>query len=74
MVCNSVFIIFHPFSQNGNIWLNETALKSIRRGGKLISLVVPPGVENKLTLQYGGSVVVWTFKITPGKCLSQNYF
>ncbi|KAM8740487.1 uncharacterized protein AB9X84_020315 [Acanthopagrus schlegelii] len=53
-------------SQNGNIWLNETALKSIRRGGKLISLVVPPGVENKLTLQYGGSVVVWTFKITPG--------
>ncbi|XP_073336944.1 uncharacterized protein [Pagrus major] len=52
--------------QNGNIWLNDTALRSIRKEGKLTSLSVSPGVENKLTLQYGGSVLVWTFKITPG--------
>lgn len=74
MVSTSVFIIFHPFSQHGNIWLNETALKYIRREGKLTSLVVPPGVENKLTLWHGGSAAAWTFKITPGKCLFQNYF
>ncbi|XP_074482405.1 uncharacterized protein LOC141762261 [Sebastes fasciatus] len=50
---------------NGNIWLNDTALKSIRKVGKVTSLTVSPGVENKLTLQYGGSVQAWTFRITP---------
>ncbi|KAE8281605.1 hypothetical protein D5F01_LYC20596 [Larimichthys crocea] len=47
--------------QNGNIWLNDTALKSIWKEGKVTSLTVPSAVENKLTLQYGGSVQTWTF-------------
>ncbi|XP_031732724.1 uncharacterized protein LOC116399603 [Anarrhichthys ocellatus] len=51
--------------QNGNIWLNDTALKSIRKEGKVTSLTVPPAVDNKLTLQYGGSVQAWTLSITP---------
>ncbi|XP_038594782.1 uncharacterized protein LOC119918224 isoform X1 [Micropterus salmoides] len=51
--------------QNGNIWLNDTALKSIRKLGKVTSLTVYPAVENKLTLQYGGSVQEWTLKINP---------
>ncbi|XP_040886111.1 KRR1 small subunit processome component homolog isoform X2 [Toxotes jaculatrix] len=51
--------------QNGNIWLNDTSLKSIRKVGKVTSLTVHPAVENKLTLQYGGSVQSWTLTITP---------
>ncbi|XP_056223909.1 uromodulin-like 1 [Seriola aureovittata] len=51
--------------KNGNIWLNDTALKSIRKVGKVTSLTVYPVVENKLTLQYGGSVQAWTLTITP---------
>ncbi|KAM6961518.1 uncharacterized protein LKV04_020529 [Tautogolabrus adspersus] len=51
--------------QNGNIWLNETSVKSIDRAGKLTSLTVYPAVETKLTLQYGGSVQAWTFRINP---------
>ncbi|KAF3704883.1 Pancreatic secretory granule membrane major glycoprotein GP2 [Channa argus] len=51
--------------QEGNIWLNDTALKSIRNVGKVSSLTVYPAVEHKLTLQYGGSVHTWTVTITP---------
>ncbi|XP_042367615.1 uncharacterized protein LOC121961627 [Plectropomus leopardus] len=51
--------------QNGNIWLNETALRSIRRVGKVSSLTVPLAVQNKLTLHYGGSAQAWTLRITP---------
>ncbi|XP_044042924.1 uncharacterized protein LOC122871633 [Siniperca chuatsi] len=51
--------------QNGNIWLNDTSLKSIRKVGKVTSLTVSPAVENKLTLQYRGSVRAWTLIITP---------
>ncbi|XP_042259731.1 uncharacterized protein LOC121891067 isoform X1 [Thunnus maccoyii] len=51
--------------QNGNIWLNGTALRFIRTAGKLTSLTVSPAVENKLTLQHGGSVLAWTLTITP---------
>lgn len=61
------FIISHPYRQNANIWLNSTALKSIRKVGKVTSLTVSPGVENKLSLQYGGSVQAWTLRVTPGK-------
>nr|XP_033470436.1 uncharacterized protein LOC117249140 [Epinephelus lanceolatus] len=50
---------------SGNLWLNDTALKSIRKVGKVTSLTVSPAVENKLTLLYGGSVQAWTFRITP---------
>ncbi|XP_018552655.1 uromodulin-like 1 [Lates calcarifer] len=51
--------------QNGNLWVNGTSLKSTRRIGKVTSLAVYPVVENKLTLQYGGSVQSWTLSITP---------
>ncbi|XP_054480735.1 uncharacterized protein LOC129112596 [Anoplopoma fimbria] len=51
--------------QNGNLWLNETELKSIRRVGKVTSLTVSTVVESKLTLQYAGSVQAWTFRISP---------
>ncbi|XP_040028878.2 uncharacterized protein LOC120817111 isoform X1 [Gasterosteus aculeatus] len=51
--------------QDGNVWLNDTALKSIRAEGKVTSLTVPPAVENKLTLQYGGYVQSWTLRFTP---------
>ncbi|XP_029317746.1 uncharacterized protein LOC115028247 isoform X2 [Cottoperca gobio] len=51
--------------RNGNIWLNDTALKSISKVGKVTSLTVSQAVENKLTLQYGGSVQAWTFRISP---------
>ncbi|KAL6117081.1 uncharacterized protein ACO6RY_14943 [Pungitius sinensis] len=51
--------------QNGNLWLNDTALKSIRTEGKVTSLTVSPAVENKLTLQYGGYVQSWTLRFTP---------
>ncbi|XP_071330885.1 uncharacterized protein [Trachinotus anak] len=51
--------------KNGNIWLNSTALKSIRKVGKVTSLTVYPAVENKLTLQYGGSVRAWTLTVSP---------
>ncbi|XP_047431511.1 uncharacterized protein LOC125000160 [Mugil cephalus] len=51
--------------QNGNIWLNVTALVSIRKLGKVTTLTVSPGIENKLRLQYGGSVQSWTFTISP---------
>lgn len=64
--------IFHSFRQNGNIWLNDTALKSIWKEGKVTSLTVPSAVENKLTLQYGGSVQTWTF--TASEHLSQFFF
>ncbi|XP_070710346.1 uncharacterized protein [Pempheris klunzingeri] len=50
--------------QNGNLWVNHTALKSIRKLGKVASLTVSPGVDNKLTLKYGGSVQSWTFTIS----------
>lgn len=63
------FIISHPYRQNANIWLNSTALKSIRKVGKVTSLTVSPGVENKLSLQYGGSIQAWTLRVTPGKHL-----
>nr|XP_020505189.1 uncharacterized protein LOC109995715 [Labrus bergylta] len=52
--------------QNGNIWLNETSVKSIGRAGKLTSLTLSPAVETKLTLKYGDSVQAWTFRIAPG--------
>ncbi|XP_035537038.1 uncharacterized protein LOC118342556 [Morone saxatilis] len=52
-------------SQNGNLWLNGTALKSIRKVGKVTSLAVSPAVENKLTLRYGDSVLTWTLRINP---------
>ncbi|XP_041637324.1 uncharacterized protein LOC121505835 [Cheilinus undulatus] len=51
--------------QNGNIWLNETSVKSINKVGKLTSLTVSPAVETKLTVQYGGAVQAWTFSINP---------
>ncbi|KAK2858713.1 hypothetical protein Q5P01_003333 [Channa striata] len=51
--------------QQGNIWLNDTALKSIRKVGKVTSLTVYPAVEHKLTLRYGGSVQTWTVAVTP---------
>ncbi|CAK6959968.1 uncharacterized protein LOC122975499 isoform X2 [Scomber scombrus] len=50
--------------QNGNIWLNGTALKSIRAEGKVTSLTLSPAVENKLTLQHRDSVQAWTLTIT----------
>nr|XP_019955532.1 PREDICTED: uncharacterized protein LOC109637536 isoform X2 [Paralichthys olivaceus] len=50
---------------NGNIWLNETTLKSMRRAGKVHSLTVYPAVENKLTLKYGGNIHSWTLTISP---------
>ncbi|KAF3859643.1 hypothetical protein F7725_022042 [Dissostichus mawsoni] len=34
-----------------------------RKEGKVTSLTVPPGVKNKLTLQYGGNVEAWTLRI-----------
>ncbi|XP_051810454.1 uncharacterized protein LOC110945865 [Acanthochromis polyacanthus] len=51
--------------KNGNIWLNDTSLKSIRKVDKVTSLTVFPVVKNKLTLQYGGSVQTWTLTISP---------
>lgn len=55
--------------KSANLWLNDTAVKSIRKVGKVTSLTVSPGVENKLTLQYGGSVRGWTLSTTPGELL-----
>nr|XP_046235025.1 uncharacterized protein LOC124053678 [Scatophagus argus] len=57
--------------QNTNIWFNNTSLKSIGKGGKVTSLTVSPVVENKLTLQYEGSVQTWTFRITPSTKFTQ---
>ncbi|KAG7215847.1 hypothetical protein INR49_021819, partial [Caranx melampygus] len=51
--------------ESGNIWLNGTALKSIRKEGKVSSLTVYPAVENRLTLQYGHSVQAWAFTVSP---------
>ncbi|KAK5849358.1 hypothetical protein PBY51_009008 [Eleginops maclovinus] len=51
--------------QEVSIWLNDTALGNLRKGGKVTSLTVSPGVENKLTLQYGLDVEAWTFRINP---------
>ncbi|XP_074554894.1 uncharacterized protein LOC141810930 [Halichoeres trimaculatus] len=51
--------------QNGNIWLNNTSVKHTYKVGKITSLTVSPAVETKLTLQYGGFVQAWTFRITP---------
>ncbi|XP_034721257.1 uncharacterized protein LOC117939989 [Etheostoma cragini] len=50
---------------NGNLWLNDTSLKRLSKGGKVTSLTVSPAVENKLTLQYGGSVQAWTVRVDP---------
>ncbi|XP_035003445.1 uncharacterized protein LOC118101637 [Hippoglossus stenolepis] len=50
---------------NGNLWLNRTTLKSIRRGGRVNSLTVHPAVANKLTLKYGGTIHAWTLTISP---------
>ncbi|XP_034530098.1 uncharacterized protein LOC117805478 [Notolabrus celidotus] len=57
--------------QNGNIWLNDTSIKYTNKVGKLTSLTVSPAVETKLTLQYGGSVQAWTFRITPSTRFTQ---
>ncbi|KAI4798678.1 hypothetical protein KUCAC02_020562 [Chaenocephalus aceratus] len=51
--------------QDLNVWLNDTALGNIRKEGKVTSLTVPPGVENKLTLQYGDNVEAWTLRMCP---------
>ncbi|XP_030576299.1 uncharacterized protein LOC115773608 [Archocentrus centrarchus] len=50
--------------KNGDIWLNGTSLKSIRKVGKVTSVTVPPGVENQLTLRYGGSVQAWALTVS----------
>lgn len=63
------FIISHLYRQNANIWLNDIALKSIHLEGKVSSLKVYPGVENKLSLQYEGSVKAWYLRVTPGNYL-----
>lgn len=63
------FIPSHLYRQNANIWLNDTALKSIHQEGKVSSLNVFPGVENKLSLQYEGSVKTWYLRVAPGKTL-----
>lgn len=63
------FIVSHLHRQNANIWLNDTSLKSIHQEGKVTSLKVFPGVENKLSLQYEGSVKAWYLRVTPGKDL-----
>ncbi|XP_072309642.1 uncharacterized protein [Eucyclogobius newberryi] len=50
-------------SQSYNIWLNGTALGSLRKPGKATSLTVYPGVENQLALQCGHSIFAWTFTL-----------
>ncbi|XP_029901587.1 uncharacterized protein LOC115355077 isoform X2 [Myripristis murdjan] len=50
---------------DGNIWLNDVALKAVRSLAEFTSLTVSPTVENKLSLQYEGSVHKWAFSITP---------
>lgn len=55
--------VSHSLRKNGDIWLNGTSLKSIRKVGKVTSVTLSPGVENQLTLQYGGSVQAWTLTV-----------
>ncbi|XP_015830610.3 uncharacterized protein [Nothobranchius furzeri] len=50
---------------NENLWLNGTSLKSIMKHGKVTSLTVSPFIENKLSLQLGGSFHRWTLTISP---------
>lgn len=65
-------IISYSFSQNGNIWLNDTSLSSINEEGFVTSLTVYPGVANKLTLKFGGSLWQWTITFNPRKHHSFN--
>ncbi|XP_041834102.1 uromodulin-like 1 [Melanotaenia boesemani] len=51
--------------QNGNLWLNDTSLKTVMKAGRMTSLTVSPVVENKLALQNGDSILRWTFTISP---------
>ncbi|XP_077357267.1 uncharacterized protein LOC144004152 [Festucalex cinctus] len=50
----------------GNLWLNGTALKNIPARDKLVSLTVPPSVENNVTLDYAGAFNSWTITVSPG--------
>ncbi|XP_054609684.1 uncharacterized protein LOC129168434 isoform X2 [Dunckerocampus dactyliophorus] len=53
-------------SYDGSIWLNDTELKDIGTLGKVTSLALPPpGVENKLTLDYGDTILTWSLTISP---------
>ncbi|XP_077401021.1 uncharacterized protein LOC144035305 [Vanacampus margaritifer] len=50
----------------GNLWLNGTALKNIPARAKLVSLTIPPSVENNVTLEYAGDLKSWTITVSPG--------
>ncbi|KAK7878138.1 hypothetical protein WMY93_031219 [Mugilogobius chulae] len=50
-------------SHNFNITLNGTSLSYIRKPGKLTSVTVYPGVENKLTVKYERSYFAWIFTL-----------
>ncbi|XP_061618426.1 uncharacterized protein LOC133472092 isoform X2 [Phyllopteryx taeniolatus] len=56
----------NPLESYGNLWLNGTALKNLWTNGEVVSLTVPPSVENNVTLEYAGTVRSWTLTVSPG--------
>ncbi|XP_049617620.1 uncharacterized protein [Syngnathus scovelli] len=56
----------NPLQSSDNLWLNDTSLKNLWRKGEMVSLTVPPSVENKVTLEYAGTLHSWTLTISPG--------
>ncbi|XP_051912052.1 uncharacterized protein LOC127594123 [Hippocampus zosterae] len=56
----------NPLESYGNLWLNGTALKNLWTNGEMVSMTVPPSVENNVTLEYGGTLHSWTLTVSPG--------
>ncbi|XP_061662672.1 uncharacterized protein LOC133493380 isoform X2 [Syngnathoides biaculeatus] len=56
----------NPQESSGNLWLNGTSLKKLWTNGQVVSLTVPPSVENNVTLEYAGALHSWTLTVSPG--------